>query len=492
MVIMAAAAILGVVAVSLSGGLTGPLAILCLTPLAAALVLDDRRLALGVILSMLVGVVVLLLQLGGAPLPELRDEFKPPFALAGLAVAALTLAGGLILSRKRTLAGAARIEADAARQAAVLAAHPYLFLSLHPHGKLRASHGVALPGVDGRLLARQGLSEVAVDRHRVSEALRLALAEGVAEVGFAPVGAPDRWVIAVLRRTRDSQLVAVLRDATPERAREAALDEARVDAESMAAGKSRFLADMSHELRTPLNAIMGFSDIMRASLFGPLPAKYSEYGQLIHEAGSHLLDLINDVLDMSKIEADRFELSREPFDAREAVSAALRLVRVQADSLGIQLRGVLSSTPVEIDADRRALKQIVLNLVSNALKFTPRGGSITVTANGFDGIFELVVADTGVGISPEDLERLGRPYEQAGDASHRAMGTGLGLSLVRSMAELHGGEMVIESTVGEGASVTVRMPVLLPPSLIQEPPSGAAAETATPPGNVVAFTPLQR
>ena len=185
---------------------------------------------------------------------------------------------------------------------------------------------------------------------------------------------------------------------------------------------------------------------------------------------------------MSKIEAERFQLSLEAFDAREAVSAALRLLRVQADGAGVNLRGVLPQAAVEVDADRRAIKQIVLNLVSNALKFTPKGGSVTVTAHGYDGVFELVVSDTGVGIAREDLERLGRPYEQAGDSSQRQRGTGLGLSLVRSFAELHGGEMILESTVGEGTSVTVRLPVLQEPGQGSPPPIG---------DNVIAFNPLR-
>ena len=271
-----------------------------------------------------------------------------------------------------------------------------------------------------------------------------------------------------------------MRDATDERDRAAALEHARSDAERLAAGKAAFLANMSHELRTPLNAIMGFSDIMRSRMFGPLPDKYAEYGALIHESGAHLLDLINDVLDMSKIEAARYQLTREVFDGREAVSAALRLMRVQADGAGIQLRGVLPPHPLPIDADRRALKQIVLNLVSNALKFTPKGGSVTVTAHGYDGVFELVVADTGMGISQADLEKLGRPYEQ-GDAGRRTQGTGLGLSLVRAFAELHGGDMGLESTLGEGATVSVRLPVL---KAIAEPPQPEAFGE-----NVVAFAP---
>ena len=233
----------------------------------------------------------------------------------------------------------------------------------------------------------------------------------------------------------------------------------RAVAEAQALSRARFLANMSHELRTPLNAIIGFSDIMKTRLFGPIPDKYGEYAGLIHESGGHLLDLINDVLDISKIEADRYDLHREALDAREAVQAALRLVRVQADEAGIQLRGVLPGEPLEALLDRRAVKQIVLNLVSNALKFTPRGGSVTVTAGalaGEAGGVSLTVSDTGVGIAQEDLTRLGRPFEQAGEG--RTQGTGLGLSLVKALAGLHGGTMVVESRLGEGTAVTVTLP----------------------------------
>jgi len=258
---------------------------------------------------------------------------------------------------------------------------------------------------------------------------------------------------------------------------EAKLGEARAAqaaAEADAKAKMRFLANMSHELRTPLNAIMGFSDIMRTRLFGELPPRYGDYPELIHESGRHLLDLINDVLDMSKIEADRYELAREEFDAREPVSAALRILQIQAHESHIQLRGVLPPSELDVNADRRAIKQIVLNLVANALKFTPAPGSVTVTLQAAQGAMELVVADTGVGIAPEDLERLGRPFEQAGDAASRTGGTGLGLSLVKAFAKLHGGDMTIESRLGDGTAVTVRLPVLLAP--IEGPTPAPASE----------------
>ncbi len=258
---------------------------------------------------------------------------------------------------------------------------------------------------------------------------------------------------------------------------EAELDEAKAAkaaAEADAKAKMRFLANMSHELRTPLNAIMGFSDIMRTRLFGDLPPRYGDYPELIHESGRHLLDLINDVLDMSKIEADRYELAREAFDAREPVSAALRILQIQAHESRVHLRGVLPASELDVNADRRAIKQIVLNLVANALKFTPEPGSVTVTLLAAEGAMELVVADTGVGIAPEDLERLGRPFEQAGDAASRTGGTGLGLSLVKAFAQLHGGDMTIESRLGEGTAVTVRLPVLVAATPAEAPAPASA------------------
>jgi len=253
-----------------------------------------------------------------------------------------------------------------------------------------------------------------------------------------------------------------------------AAEAGRLEAEAANQAKSRFLATMSHELRTPLNAVMGFADIMRNRLFGPLPDRYAEYSQLIHESGAHLLELINDVLDLSKIEADSYRLERERFDARDAIESVLKLMRSQADEAGVTLISTAPDRMLGVEADKRALKQIVLNLLSNALKFTPAGGEVRLSLGEADGALEIVVSDTGVGIAPEDLVRLGRPYEQAGDADTRALGTGLGLSLVRAFAGLHDGSMSLESTLGEGTAVTVRLPVLAPETeLFTEPGEGA-------------------
>ncbi|MBX3479901.1 MAG: HAMP domain-containing histidine kinase [Caulobacter sp.] len=476
------AALVGALGPLIAGGVGGPLGVLCLAPLAVALVMAREQLmASAAILAVMAAAVAAVGQLAGIARPAPEPAVSLWLGLLAMTVIGLSIGAGLVIGRRKRKEAEERQDGESARLTRLLSAQPHLLIAIYPHGKVRALYGRAPEGIDPDVLIRLGLTGVAADREPVAAALKQAATQGRADVAFAPLRAQDRWVSVSFKRADDNMIVALMRDATTERAREAALDQARIDAESLAGGKSRFLANMSHELRTPLNAIMGFSDIMRARLFGPMPDKYGEYSQLIHEAGAHLLDLINDVLDMSKIEADRFELFREPFDAREAVSAALRLLRLQADAATIQLRGILPARALEIDADRRALKQIVLNLVSNALKFTPKGGAITVTAQGYEGVFELVVTDTGVGISPEDLERLGRPYEQAGDSDRRAMGTGLGLSLVRSFAELHGGEMAIESTLGQGTSVTIRLPVLLPPKTASEPASD----------NVVAFTPVR-
>src|SRR6185312_17134178 len=241
------------------------------------------------------------------------------------------------------------------------------------------------------------------DRWAARAALDIVRRAGRASLGVSPPLAPDRFLAMELRGLPNGGLAALVRDASRERAHEAWLEQGKSEAEGLARAKSRFLANMSHELRTPLNAIIGFSDIMRSRLFGPLEGRYAEYAALIHESGGHLLDLINDVLDMSKIEAERYSLSLEPFDARESVAAALRLTRVQADTARIALRGALPPEPLEVNADRRALKQIVLNLISNALKFTQAGGQVNVIARAQGEMLEIIVADTGVGIAPADL-----------------------------------------------------------------------------------------
>jgi len=488
LVILASWALAAVLASGLTGGVVGPLAVWCVVPLAVAAVLGGGRpLAAGASLSLGAFALVGLAQAIGwvAPAPIKAAGFD--LGLLGVSTTSVGLAAALVMLRRR-LNG--RNEAQGLVNAdlhALLLRQPHLILVLDQAGRANAAYGSPPPGVSADRLFAEGLAALVNEDRRADLAWTLSTTrqDGEGALHFQLAGAEGAWLDLTLRRLDETRLIATLSDATPGRLREAALERARADAEALNIGKSRFLANMSHELRTPLNAIMGFSDIMRQKIFGSLPGKYVEYADLIHDAGSHLLDLINDVLDMSKIEAARYELSLERLDAREPVQAALRLMRLQADDVGVQLRGVLPSQPLDVDADRRALKQIALNLISNALKFTPRGGLVSVSMRSSAGMLDLSVADTGVGISKADLERLGRPFEQAGDVSQQAQGTGLGLSLVRAFAELHGGEMNIESQLGAGTAVTVRLPVLVPEM------EAAAPEPAPTTGGaqVIAFPP---
>ena len=224
--------------------------------------------------------------------------------------------------------------------------------------------------------------------------------------------------------------------------------------------KSKFLANMSHELRTPLNAIIGFSEIMESGMFGPLGAdKYNEYCTDIRSSGQYLLDVINDILDMSKIEAGRIRLDFEDLDLDPLLADAMRVIAGRAGDKRLIVRARIAPS-LHLRADRRALKQIALNLLSNAVKFTPEGGRITVRGRRAEDCAVLLIMDTGIGIEPEALARLGRPFEQVeSQLTKTHHGSGLGLAIAKSLVELHGGVMRIRSTLGAGTTVVVRLPL---------------------------------
>ncbi|MDE2464856.1 MAG: PAS domain S-box protein [Alphaproteobacteria bacterium] len=271
-----------------------------------------------------------------------------------------------------------------------------------------------------------------------------------------------------------ADIVAVTRDISDRKAHERDLIDARDLAEQANRAKSAFLANMSHELRTPLNAIIGFSEVMTQEIFGPVGVeRYSEYVRLIHESGNHLLELINGVLDMSKIEAGKFELAEEEFALDDVASQALAYVKIQADRKGVALCMNVPIACHRIHADRRAVKQMLVNLLSNGVKFTPRGGSVSLHASQATPGIELAVVDTGIGIDAADLARLGRPFEQAEGTHVRTQeGTGLGLALVKALAAMHGGQTVIESELGVGTTVRVLLPHADPaPEGVQRLPS---------------------
>jgi GAF domain-containing protein len=223
--------------------------------------------------------------------------------------------------------------------------------------------------------------------------------------------------------------------------------------------KSEFLANMSHELRTPLNAIIGFSEVLTERMFGELNEKQEEYLKDIYASGTHLLSLINDILDLSKIEAGRMELELTDFHLPTALDSALTLVRERAARRGIALDTNVDAQLGQIQADERKIRQVVLNLLSNAIKFTPEGGRIAVGAVPKDGFVEVSVSDTGIGIAPEDQEAVFEEFRQVGTAEKKAEGTGLGLTLCRKFVELHGGRIWVKSQVGEGSTFTFAIPV---------------------------------
>ena len=231
-------------------------------------------------------------------------------------------------------------------------------------------------------------------------------------------------------------------------------------AEEANQAKSKFLANMSHELRTPLNAIIGFSEIMESGMFGPLGAdKYLEYCNDIHSSGQYLLDVINDILDMAKIEAGRIRLDFEDLELESMLTEAMRVVSARATDKQLALTSKISSD-LHLRADRRAIKQIALNLLSNAVKFTPAGGRVTLRGRATGECIVLSIADTGIGIAEDALTRLGRPFEQVESQLTKShQGSGLGLAISKSLVELHGGRMRIRSTIGKGTLVSVRLPL---------------------------------
>lgn len=308
---------------------------------------------------------------------------------------------------------------------------------------------------------------------------------GVREVELAD----GRWLHLTQRRTTDRGLVVVGADITAvkrqdenRRRNEEALQalvtqlkasqtelselalkyqDEKARAESASKAKTDFLANMSHELRTPLNAVNGFSEIMVGELYGPMGDKrYKEYAQDILSSGQHLLALINDILDMSKIEAGKLTLRLEHIHVEDALDDAVRLMRERVEAAELDLQVSVPPRLPEIEADYRAVKQVLLNLLSNAVKFTPKGGKVTVTVRAEAQSVRILVRDTGVGIAAEDLARLARPFEQVESQNAKThQGTGLGLALSRSLVSLHGGSLDMRSEPSVGTAVIVTLPI---------------------------------
>ena len=304
--------------------------------------------------------------------------------------------------------------------------------------------------------ALQGLAQVAAFRSILSVPM---LRDGV-PIGTITVAAertvpfPEKQV-ALLKTFADQAVIAVenVRLFTE-------IQEKTQQLEIANRHKSEFLANMSHELRTPLNAVIGFSEVLLERMFGEVNEKQEEYLQDILSSGKHLLSLINDILDLSKIEAGRMELEALPFDLPAAFDNALTLIRERASRNSIGLGVHVDPRIGEVVADERKVKQVLLNLLSNAVKFTPEGGTITMSAVLNDGMVEISVADTGIGIAPEDQAAVFEEFRQVGtDYARKREGTGLGLALARRLVELHGGSLTLQSEPGKGSTFTFTIPV---------------------------------
>ena len=332
------------------------------------------------------------------------------------------------------------------------------------HDRVEASGGtIRLPGYpdgieevvsihplrDYPLVVDVAVSEAAALAHWRRQSLLIALGALCAAVAFAVL---FRALAAQFRRL-EGQTAELVRG-------EEALRLAKEEAEAASRTKSQFLANMSHELRTPLNAIIGFSEVIRDAIMGPVDPRYGDYARDIHMAGQHLLSLISDVLDLSKIEVGRLKLHEEPVSIAEVIDTCRRLVAERAREGGVALEEAVPSDLPPVFADRLRLKQIVLNVLANAVKFTRPGGRVRIAASlPAEGGLVLSITDTGIGMAPEDIPTALTPFGQVEDALHRRYdGTGLGLPLAKMLAERHGGTLAIESQIGVGTSVRIRLP----------------------------------
>ena len=482
--VMSSLALTGLVTVVawFTGGISSFAAIwLVVVPLEAALSASRRVVALAS--SFALAAAVLLLSLSALdmqpPATMLASEHG---ALAAITIISAALyATGLALGAEQlTRTGAGLLSAEEERYR-LLARHMTDVITRHGrNGAVLFVSPAAEPlfGVRAGELAGHGLFDRVhvADRPAYLTALAGAAALGedrsvefrIRRGGDAePYGGHFAWIEMRCRpldpaaaASGEREVVAVLRDVSERKIHERALEIARKESERINSAKSRFLATMSHELRTPLNAIIGFSDMLSSDSIELDAAREREYAKLINDSGHHLLSVVNGILDMSKMESGNFEITPEPLVPAQAIRSCCDLLALKAQEAGIELKTRIAADLPEIVADRRAVNQILINLISNAIKFTPRGGRVSVSAICDGARLAVAVEDTGVGIGEADLPRLGEAFFQArASYDRRHDGTGLGLSIVKGLVRLHGGDMDIRSRLGDGTQVTVRLPI---------------------------------
>jgi cell cycle sensor histidine kinase DivJ len=471
-----------------TGGLGSfALAWLIIVPFEAALSGSRKLVGYAAGLAVATVGIVLALQTGGLVGEPTGLAASPLFQAGGL-VAAAAYAGGLaFLSRDLQSLGAELTRSGEARYA-MLAENMNDLVTGHSEvGQVTYASPAssAVLGVRPQDIAGQAL----FDRVHVSDrpAYLSALSQARAQATTVEfrirrdTAEGPRFIWAEMRcrpfmASPTERVVAVMRDISDRKEHELQIEAARSEAEIANAAKSRFLATMSHELRTPLNAVIGFSEMIINEDSLPLdPQRRRNYAELIHESGHHLLGVVNGILDMSKIETGNFHIVAEPFIVRGLVEGCRSLMLLKAESSSIGLDASIDPSLPEVVGDKRACRQILLNLLSNALKFTPAGGRVVVGARSVPHGFTLFVSDTGTGIEKEALPRLGEPFFQAKSSYDRPFeGTGLGLSVVKGLAQLHGGRMEVDSSVGRGTTVTVHLPL----DCESEPCRRALAENA--------------
>ncbi|HEX2594277.1 MAG TPA: PAS domain-containing sensor histidine kinase [Rhizomicrobium sp.] len=467
------AALVGYLA-ALTGGLLSPVIVwLVLIPAEAALVGERPAVARAAVATAGTLIALSYLHLTGMlPTPRLMVSLPQVYAVSILA--AVVQAALIAIATQDRQRAADSAAAQGAAMYRFLADNAMDLITRHsPDGRIRFASPAAhmLLGVEPDALIGKAPARLVhpADLKIIQSAFVEASYFGRPATAEIRMKRPDQTYVWMEMRCRPasevdgtgpSAIVAVTRDISERKRHERALIEARDAAEAASRAKSKFLANMSHELRTPLNAIIGFSEVMSHEMFGPLGnPRYVEYSGLVHESGGHLLELINSILDMSKIEAGKFELTEEVFDLTDVASGAQRFVKMAAERAGVALRFNIAPGAKQIFADKRAVKQVLINLLTNGIKFTPRGGIVAVDVMRNAAGIEISVTDNGVGISANDLQRLGRPFEQVEGEHHRTKeGTGLGLALVKAFAAMHGGEIDVTSALGEGTCVRVRLP----------------------------------
>lgn len=456
------------VTVTLLGGLSS-LAITFLCIPAIAMLFTRERVIEALVLAALALIATLLsmslIGLGASPLSESGTDFLIMLGTAG--TLSLIIATMIAVAQSGGSANATSSAANFGRWSDGLVGGVFRF------------------GADDRLVGanREGREQFGLDQRnddillgdiagggeasiRIRDAAEMARRNNMSNVTRVSVpnraGTQTSFDVNITPTAQGELLVHAL-DRTDDAAQLEALRQSQTVAEREAREKTLFFAGVSHELRTPLNAIIGFSDMMRSRLFGPLPGKYAEYADLIHDSGQYMLDLIGDVLDLSKVEAGKYTLLPDTFDAADVVRSSVKMIRPSADLAEVTIEIIVpEDDALLMTADRKATRQILLNLLSNAVKFSPKGGLVRVSADDVDGIVCLSVVDEGPGMSADDIARIGAPFVQGESAqSVDARGSGLGLSLVKTLAELHEGRLEIRSDEGEGTVAQVYLPALM-------------------------------